>query len=78
MGYVTSYLDWLHILDPQDDPNFKISVKKRQADYDVYSCERDPAIKMFSSYFGHKVVLMLMHFLDWGQLFMQSASTLCF
>lgn len=54
MGYVTSYLDWLHILDPQDDPNFKISVKKRQADYDVYSCERDPAIKMFSSYFGHK------------------------
>eukprot|EP00250_Pteridium_aquilinum_P035435 c9409_g1_i1 orf=318-1175(-) len=52
MRYVTCYLNWLHELDPHDDPVFKASVKRRQADYDTYSCERDPAIKMFSLYFG--------------------------
>lgn len=54
MSYVTSYLDWLHILDPVDDLDFKSSVRRRHADYDVYSRERDPAIKMFTLYFGHK------------------------
>lgn len=54
MGYVTNYIDWLHELKPHDDPDFKSSVKRQQADYDAYSCERDPAIKMLSLYFGHK------------------------
>ncbi|MCO5588391.1 hypothetical protein L7F22_042346 [Adiantum nelumboides] len=54
MGYVTSYLDWLHLLDPVEDLHFGTCVRSQQASYDIYSSSRDPAIKMFSLYFGDK------------------------
>ncbi|MCO5598222.1 hypothetical protein L7F22_052314 [Adiantum nelumboides] len=54
MGYVTSYLDWLHLLDPVEDLHFGTYVRSQQASYDIYSSSRDPAIKMFSLYFGDK------------------------
>ncbi|KAH7289686.1 hypothetical protein KP509_30G014300 [Ceratopteris richardii] len=54
MGYVTSYLKWLHLLEPVYDLDFKMAVRNRHTEYDTYSSERDPAIKVFTQYFGQK------------------------
>ena len=50
-----SYLNLLESSDPQDDPSFQANVKRQQAGYDIYSFNRDPAIKFLSVYFGEKV-----------------------
>ena len=50
-----SYLNLLESTDPQDDPSFQANVKRQQAGYDIYSFNRDPAIKFLSVYFGEKV-----------------------
>ena len=53
-----SYLNLLESTDPQDDPSFQANVKRQQAGYDIYSFNRDPAIKFLSVYFGEKVTYL--------------------
>ncbi|XP_024517281.1 uncharacterized protein LOC9663184 [Selaginella moellendorffii] len=50
--YVATYLKSLHSLEPNEDPRFCVKCHEKQAAYDRYLADRDPAFKVFSSYFG--------------------------
>ncbi|XP_024544119.1 uncharacterized protein LOC9654453 [Selaginella moellendorffii] len=50
--YVATYLKSLHSLEPNEDPGFCLRCHEKQAAYDRYLADRDPAFKVFSSYFG--------------------------
>jgi 15,16-dihydrobiliverdin:ferredoxin oxidoreductase len=51
--YLNLYWELLDAATPLSDPADIQVIAKAQKDYDQYSADRDPASKLFSSYFGH-------------------------
>jgi 15,16-dihydrobiliverdin:ferredoxin oxidoreductase len=50
--YLTAYHNMVASATPNADPAAMAVVKERQAAYDVYSAEKDPAVGLFDAYFG--------------------------
>lgn len=53
--YLAAYHAVLERAVPDGSPNARRAVQAAQDAYDVYSEQRDPAIGLFRSYFGHEV-----------------------
>lgn len=50
--YVTAYIAMMKDATPDPSPESMARVAKLQKDYDQYSAERDPAVGLFSTYWG--------------------------
>ena len=50
--YLTAYHDMVKSALPNKDPAAMAVVRERQAAYDIYSAEKDPAVGLFDAYFG--------------------------
>jgi len=50
--YLDYFLDTIKAATPETDPAKIAEIRALQAEYDQYSAERDPAVGLFSSYFG--------------------------
>mmetsp|Transcript_14296 Transcript_14296/g.29276 ORF Transcript_14296/g.29276 Transcript_14296/m.29276 type:complete len:310 (+) Transcript_14296:104-1033(+) len=52
--YLQHYIQLIKSTPPNKDPAFVRDVHRLQAEYDQYSAERDPAVGLFSTYFGQE------------------------
>lgn len=52
--YVTAYIKMINEATPDPSPESKARVAQLQKDYDQYSAERDPAVGLFSTYWGEE------------------------
>ena len=50
--YLAAYHEMVASATPNNDPKARAIVRERQAAYDKYSAEKDPAVGLFDSYFG--------------------------
>lgn len=50
--YLAEYIRAFKAATPETDPAVIAATRAAQADYDQYSAERDPAVGLFSTYFG--------------------------
>jgi 15,16-dihydrobiliverdin:ferredoxin oxidoreductase len=50
--YMDYYMNLMRGLTPSTDPSFIAEVAKLHKDYDQYSAEKDPAVGLFTNYFG--------------------------
>lgn len=50
--YLSEYIRAFKAATPETDPVVIAATRAAQADYDQYSAERDPAVGLFSTYFG--------------------------
>jgi 15,16-dihydrobiliverdin:ferredoxin oxidoreductase len=50
--YMDYYMDVIRGLKPNGDAGFQEEVKRLHRDYDQYSAEKDPAVGLFTTYFG--------------------------
>jgi len=50
--YVEHYLSVIQGLTPDDSPEYTAKVKEMQREYDQYSAEKDPAVGLFTTYWG--------------------------
>jgi len=50
--YVEHYLKTIRSLEPDASPEFVTKVKEWQREYDQYSAEKDPAVGLFTTYWG--------------------------
>lgn len=55
VAYVDIYLKILNEAEANEDASKMAFVQARQDAYDQYNAERDPAIKLFNTYFGTEV-----------------------
>lgn len=55
-AYVDIYLEALNAAPANEDVASMEYVQSRQDAYDQYNAERDPAIKLFNTYFGTEVL----------------------
>ena len=60
--YLAAYHEMVASATPNHDPEAMKIVRQRQAAYDKYSAEKDPAVGLFDSYFGK----------DWSDDFVHS------
>lgn len=56
LEYVDIYLNALNDAQGNEDADARAFVQSRQDAYDQYNAERDPAIKLFNTYFGVEVI----------------------
>lgn len=61
LEYVDVYLKALSEAQSNENPDAIAYVKSRQDAYDQYNAERDPAIKLFNTYFGVEVISSQIH-----------------
>lgn len=67
LEYVDIYLKALNDAQGNEDPDAMAYVQSRQNAYDQYNAERDPAIKLFNTYFGTEVIYPRYYTLeDWS------------
>mmetsp|Transcript_5797 Transcript_5797/g.17319 ORF Transcript_5797/g.17319 Transcript_5797/m.17319 type:complete len:300 (+) Transcript_5797:110-1009(+) len=59
--YLKVYIDLFKNTTPNEDPKAVEEVLKLQKEYDQYSAERDPAVGLFSTYFGEKWAMHFTH-----------------
>jgi 15,16-dihydrobiliverdin:ferredoxin oxidoreductase len=50
--YLRDYVSMVKRAEPNEEPSSKAKVRQLHADYDQYSAERDPAVGLFSTYWG--------------------------
>lgn len=50
--YLAQYVGLVKATEPNTDPEFMAQTLQLQKEYDQYSAERDPAVGLFSTYFG--------------------------
>lgn len=58
-AYLNAYLNLIDTSEADHSEEAKKNVVVGQSAYDSYFAEKDPAIKMFSTYFGEKVSLQI-------------------
>lgn len=59
--YLRDYVNMIHAQQPDQSRDSRARVQQLQKEYDVYSAERDPAVGLFSSYWGKEWATKFTH-----------------